>query len=249
MASASPYAIVGGSDGNLWVTERTPEGGAIMRVGLDGRQATFPLPAGAHPAGIIAGPDGALWFADQGRSAIGRITTTGQVREFPTPSAPGDTLTLAADGSIWFAEPSTDRLARLTVAGQLSEVALPEGSRPDAIAAGPDGGIWFGEDGAGVLGRAALKGTITTLPLADPAERVTAIANGPGPALWYIATSTTTYAHLGHVDATGHTIEQSLGPGPTPTAIGLGPDGQLWLAGPTTNTIRTATANTSSPRR
>ena len=43
--------------------------------------------AAATPTASSAGPDGALWFTESGyNSAIGRITTTGIVTEFPLPA-------------------------------------------------------------------------------------------------------------------------------------------------------------------
>ena len=46
-----------------------------------------PDTSNSQPRGITAGPDGALWFTDDHGNRIGRITTSGQVREFPLPTA------------------------------------------------------------------------------------------------------------------------------------------------------------------
>ena len=52
------------------------------------RSPSFRIPSmhGDRLAGIVTGPDGALWFADRG-GAIGRITTTGQVTQYPLPKS------------------------------------------------------------------------------------------------------------------------------------------------------------------
>ena len=48
----------------------------------------YALPtAGSQPGGIVAGPDGALWFYETGSNRIGRITTGGQISEYPIPTA------------------------------------------------------------------------------------------------------------------------------------------------------------------
>ena len=54
----------------------------------------FPLPEGSNaPFGIAAGADGNLWFTEFSTNPkIGRITVTGAITEFPTPthnSTPG----------------------------------------------------------------------------------------------------------------------------------------------------------------
>src|SRR6266536_6550267 len=46
----------------------------------------FPLPhPESRPYSIVTGPDGNLWFTESDRSAIGRITPTGEITEFDTP--------------------------------------------------------------------------------------------------------------------------------------------------------------------
>jgi streptogramin lyase len=46
----------------------------IVRLGMDGSTAGFPLPrAGVQAAGIVAGPDGALWFIRGSDAIVGRV--------------------------------------------------------------------------------------------------------------------------------------------------------------------------------
>ena len=48
---------------------------------------TFPVPSGAaNLSDIVAGPDGALWFTENGTNKVGRITTAGQITEYPVPN-------------------------------------------------------------------------------------------------------------------------------------------------------------------
>jgi hypothetical protein len=47
----------------------------------------IPFTGGSNPEGITTGPDGALWFTERGGNQIGRITPSGQVREFPLPNS------------------------------------------------------------------------------------------------------------------------------------------------------------------
>jgi hypothetical protein len=61
-----------------------------------------PLVGGA-PKGITTGPDGALWFTESQGNQIGRITTSGQLRDFPLPTlhlppTPNSTLSSSPEG-------------------------------------------------------------------------------------------------------------------------------------------------------
>jgi ligand-binding sensor domain-containing protein len=105
--------------------------------------------------------------------------------------------------------------------------------------------VWFTELGAATLGRVAATGSVTTVHLADPAERATWVATGPGPAVWFV-TNSPTGTKLGRVDTTGHTVEQSLS-GQIASAIGLGPDGRLWVAAAKAGTAWTATQSRVTP--
>lgn len=90
--------------------------------GLKGTISEFPLPTSNSPSGgITAGPDGNLWFTEtiiindvQSSEAkrvgkIGRITPTGQLREFllPTPENQPNSITTGPDGALWFTEDSS----------------------------------------------------------------------------------------------------------------------------------------------
>src|SRR5580704_8742300 len=82
------------------------------------------LSANAHPGAITAGPDGALWFAEFG--SIGRITTSGVVKEFSLSrlgtgsQAVGEPsgITAAPDGDLWFTLGSDDY--HMTTAGAVT---------------------------------------------------------------------------------------------------------------------------------
>jgi sugar lactone lactonase YvrE len=108
---STPQYIALGPDGNLWAT--MSRANAIDRITPAGARTRFPLAPGRAPYDITAGPDGALWFTES--SAIGRITTTGHVDEFPVPTAGSRPhgITVGPDGAIWFTEYSANQLGRL----------------------------------------------------------------------------------------------------------------------------------------
>jgi virginiamycin B lyase len=107
--------ITAGPDGALWFTERS--GGKIGRITTAGAVTEFPIPPASHVGrgpfrishdawGITAGPDGALWFTETIANKIGRITTTGELREFllPAPNSLPSGITAGPDGALWFTE-------------------------------------------------------------------------------------------------------------------------------------------------
>jgi len=105
-----PTDIVAGQDGNLWLNQTHPSApqGEIVRVAQDGSLKVFPMPKGTRPAGIAGGPDGNIWFTDWSRNAIGRMSPSGTLRQFPLPRPNSQPIGIAAgpDGRLWFTEGS-----------------------------------------------------------------------------------------------------------------------------------------------
>ena len=180
---SNPQDIVLGPDGNFWFTEF--DAGAIGRITPLGAVRRFPIPNPAvnvagprvaaavpNPLNIAVGPDGNLWFSDEGLNAIGRITTGGDLVEFPIPTADSEPagITAGADGNLYFVESNPGRVARITTAGDVTELGTPDpDSFPEYITLGPDGALWFTESDSNRLGRIARDGRITKfeLPTAD----------------------------------------------------------------------------------
>ena len=127
--NAEPYSIVLGPDGALWFTEQNA--GRIGRITTAGELEEFPIPdtAGVQPGEygspapryITVGPDGALWFTDGGDDSIGRITTAGQISEYPigTPTPASPQGIVSQGGRLWFAE------AGLTALGSVDPNGVP----------------------------------------------------------------------------------------------------------------------------
>lgn len=129
----APLRIVSGPDGALWFTEignpllsSVPD--KIGRITTTGEITEFALPKGhKSPTGITKGPDGALWFTEAGAESpdprqhshapswIGRITTQGEITEYPLPHGGSSPYTIAASASaLWFSEYSGQRIGELT---------------------------------------------------------------------------------------------------------------------------------------
>src|SRR5262249_29840289 len=185
------------------------------------------------PHGITAGPDGALWFAESSGSffggRIGRISTTGAIREFPLPGVDSDPLSIMAgpDGALWFTEKNANRIRRMTIDGFTTN-ELPTTREPSGITAGPDGALWFTE--AGAIGRIIVpEGVITDeIPVPTP-SLVSSITAGPDGALWFTETSANQIGRIAKVRGV-YKFKKFPGPKPgrDPFGLGPGPDGGCW---------------------
>ncbi|HMI81901.1 MAG TPA: hypothetical protein VK480_08960 [Solirubrobacterales bacterium] len=188
---SSVGGLAAGPDGNVWVTERNDPGtDAVLRVTPAGEVTRFPLPhRESGPSAITLGPDGALWFTETFGDRIGRITTSGGLREFPVPSRPVG-ITTGPDGNIWFTY--WRGVGRMTLSGKVSEFPLRQ-PKTDAvewmlgpIVTGPDGRLWF-PNGVGRIGRISPSGRMTQVDLPFGGSFPVDVTLGPDGALWYSA--------------------------------------------------------------
>jgi virginiamycin B lyase len=96
----------------------------------------FPIPMiglwKSVPMAIAAGPDGNLWFISDTRNSIARLTTAGEVTEFPIPTGDDwanrsnpESIVAGLDGNLWFTEASGNMIGRISTAGEITEFTLP----------------------------------------------------------------------------------------------------------------------------
>jgi len=141
-------------------------------TGLTSAQAILTISTGVHtitefaipngysyvnaPEYITTGPDGNLWFTENGVSKIGRVTPSGTITEFATPTnnSRPDVITTGPDGNLWFTEENAGKIGRVTPSGSITEFATPtSGSGPYVITTGPDGNLWFTEYNVSKIGK------------------------------------------------------------------------------------------------
>ena len=193
-----PRYIAAGSDGNLWFTVGAEYNlpAAISRITPAGVITDFSdgLLPDAEPYEIVAGRDGNLWFLDSG-AAIGRIDTSGKIREFPLgPDAQGAAgIAAASDGNVWITAndaAGVSRIVRVKPDGTLTQftAGITPGRFAVAITEGPDGNLWFVEatmQGTVGIGRITTDGAITEFPSPVAANSgETVIATGCDGNLW-----------------------------------------------------------------
>lgn len=246
--AGSPEGIAPGPDGNLWFTDYGAN--KIGRITTTGLITEFSVPTAsafdsADGGGIAAGPDGNLWFTETNANKIGRITTSGKVTgEFPIPG--GDDpyrITAGPDGNMWFTEFGPFEIGRITTAGTVTQFPIPSPGPTEwtyGITAGPDGNLWFTEPQADIIGRITTSGTVTKFPLPSQFNSEESdITPGPcGDGLWF-----TEYhnGQIGHITTGGSITEYPTGPTTIgPQGITRGPDGNIWFAGWTTDSLGTS---------
>lgn len=187
-------------------------------------------------AAIAPGPDGALWFTER-YGYIGRISTTGTVTEYATPST-YEPFALAAgsDGAIWIGDGSAGAsdMGRMTTGGSYSTCT---GTNLEAIALvkAPDGNIWYANQSPGTVGRVTPACVQTEMGTSPAVQRMTV---GPDGAVWFTQPSPGSVSYIGRITMSGTETEFPL-PSTTTAATGItaGPDGYLWFTDTWTNEI------------
>ncbi len=247
----SPFDITSGPDGKLWFTELSfarggVPNGVVANITTNGTINETRINAPAY--NIARGPDNALWFTTYG---LGRITTNGQYRLFPTGDLPPNDylptndVTTGPDGALWFTyfrpenigpdepagvsgvlvEPDVPAVGRMTTDGVLTSFFGPDPSiLPNAITRGPEDNLWFTTEAGGVW-RINLAGTMDQIVQNsdnDPSFDLTAGADGR---IWYARPMTN---RIGRIDSLSF-LPVNLAGG-TPNGLARGQDDSIWFA-------------------
>jgi streptogramin lyase len=155
--------------------------------------------------GVTLGTDGNLWFTLQGedphKSAVGRVTASGQVSEFHDclrygqPFFGPDDIVQGARGDLWFTSIESRELpgisdppsiGRVTEGGRITQIYAGVRGEPNSVLAAPDGSIWFTTYGRTLERVAPIEGRVNTFRVGRPffagADGSTGVRmNLPGP--------------------------------------------------------------------
>lgn len=222
------------------VAAPVPRGPALTAPSSLSRHAAGALPkvrffntptAGSWPDYIVAGPQGALWFSEFDADKIGRITTAGQITEFPLPDNNDiEGITAGADGNLWFTEPGQNNIGRMTPSGLVTAFPIGNGNpSPRGITAGPDGNVWYVEYYNSYIGRVTPAGKITRFQIPEPSSYPWDIATGSDGNLWFTESANN---RIGRFDPRTLRFKPSLAvptASSTPWGIMLAPDKNIWF--------------------
>ncbi|CAN5216012.1 N/A [soil metagenome] len=175
--------ITTGPDGNIWFTDST--GNKVWRFTIATRTLTdFPVPTpDSFPGDITSGPDGNLWFLEQSAGKMARITTEGQITEFPEPLSLPFAITAGPDGNVWFTE-RFQRIGKVTPAGQFTFYTTTLHTL-ESIIEGPDGNLWFTSFGDDRVASITTDGVVTPMPVV-PGSGPTGISTDARGRIWFL---------------------------------------------------------------
>jgi len=176
-----------------------------------------------------------MWFTEggcyEGDCAIGRITMSGAITQYPlpTPYAGPGSIAAGPDGGLWFTE-GIGQIGRITTTGVITEYPIPTSNGgPGSITKGPDGALWFTESQVNQIGRITTSGAVTEYPITIPGSSYPgSITTGPDGALWF--TWGINPGGVGRITTSGSTSGYSFALLSNPGQIVTGPDNNLWLA-------------------
>ncbi len=206
-----------------------------------GRGVEIALAPGMYASALTLGPEGSLWFAgtrhaNQGSGdVVGRVTSSGDVIEFPLPPHPEAQLGISSivagpDGNLYFTEPNGDRTGQVSPTGQIIEAPLPvPGSRPRAITSAPDGSLWITDEGTDKVSRIDLAAGILQERSLEPGAHPTGIAARADGTIWIAEPGLDHVATL-PASAKGPMISYRIPfASSRPNAILAGPEGRIWF--------------------
>ncbi len=232
MRGLAVIALTGSALGFAMPTGHAADAGGVI--------TEFPVPG--TPVVVTVGADGNLWYSDLNGSVL-RVTTSGEVTPFPTPT-PGTTvlgITTGGDGDVWFAELNQMQIGRITPTGDITEFPLPPSAPQPAfdLTLGPDGNVWAiaGEE----FVKMAPDGTSVGYPGVTGGGTIS-ITAGPDGKLWFLEQGANRVGRM----TTAGVIDAEF-PIPTPssgaTVITHDPDGKLWFTETAAHKIASVTTN------
>jgi virginiamycin B lyase len=155
-------------------------------------------------------------------------TNGAEVTIYTGPTDRGAQLQIAAgiDKSLWVASTSASSIMKISTKGKATLYATPSAdSKPEAIAANGNA-MFFTEWNTGCAGSIVKSGAITEFPTGVSPNMSTGMATGPKKTTWFV----TDFSGVGRVTSKDKVSVFGFADESTqPTAITLGPDGNMWF--------------------
>jgi streptogramin lyase len=230
--------VVGGPDGNLWLSEiLNGNRPVVLRIDPATGETTgsFPLDVLFDQIGPLAlGPDARLWFPTN-KLSLGGLTTDGVPALINVPAPPVQAVA-GPDGNLWFSTIAFGgalQVGRVPPSGAAGTTAtmfnVP--APPGSIALGVDGNIWVTAHNFDQIFKIDRDGSVTEFGIGGTIPRgIDAITAGPDGAVWFTEDFTNA---IGRITPNGTIQEFPLPTPPAPLntipAITTGPDGNIWF--------------------
>lgn len=230
-----PAGLVYGPDQATWFTL---SGTGEISQFSGGSSTIHALPdLTSRPLDITIGADQALWFSEETGNQIGRLTSAGELTEFPLGEGKRSpiAITLGQDLALWFTEFDGNRIGRITTSGDLTEFDLPHAdSKPQGIVSAADGNLWFTEWNSYRIGEITLQGEIREFDIPNPPARPVDLLYGPDGNLWVIFNTGKTVVRF---NLQSHTFDRYLlsTQSSSLTDLTIGPDNHIWFVGTQTS--------------
>jgi streptogramin lyase len=172
------------------------------------------------------GGDGNFWFTLSNSNEVARITPTGNISYFTTPTLSEPAfITRGPDGNIWFAEGSASRIASVTPRGVITEYQFSPFGVSVGITTGSDGNIWFTDQTDHAVWRFEIAtGTFTEFRTPTPNSFPGDITTGSDGNMWFTEEAVDKFARV-----TPNGIITEFTGLTAPGSIAAGPDGNLWI--------------------
>ena len=196
-ARSAPGALLAAAAAALLVSI----GAAPARAGVSVQIHPIPT-ADSGLDHIVAGPDGALYATEGNAFQIARVTTAGQISQFPVPesqasadvgnSQEGPDEIVSSGGALWFVSDVQGRVFRMTTAGSLAEAddgvdpeTGDEFDAQDGLAPSDAGGVWTQPRDENELRLYGPDGAQTNFPRGASNHALHPMTLGPDGTMWY----------------------------------------------------------------
>ncbi|MGD0194470.1 MAG: FGLLP motif-containing membrane protein [Candidatus Dormibacteria bacterium] len=241
------WCVATAPDGSVWTLGYgypfTPgtHGSRLSHVLPDGSVRQFTIPytvTYSQVQGLTVDTNGDVWFP-AGTDIVRFDPSDDRWRAFAPPQDDGYDMALAAGagGAVWFTEYHSNAVGMIDAAGTVHEFALPatfSAHGPNSIAVMPDGTVWVNAfntiaNAAGLLALEQLSPEGSVLrTYRIPKGSVTSLGAGPDGLPWF-GYGAVPWG-LGRVEPGGDVEDLPWTFFSEPTALVLGPDGQMWFA-------------------
>jgi virginiamycin B lyase len=200
------------------------------------------------PRDLTLGPDGAIWLPLSHHlppPALGRYISGSSLGEIAINAEWPEHLASGPGAWIWFTQLFPPAIGRVNATGAIMQ--WPIGGEAQTLINGPEETDWFAISYPHAIGKITAAGVISEYPLSSNSSSRVVLAPGPEGNIWFAKTDelsagADSLASVGRITPQGAITEYPLPArgaegGLSPTSIALGPEGDLWIAATSPNTL------------